>query len=77
MSLFYRPYKVLYFARLAALESTPKSHTTAVTNTSDLYYRHKSRGLALLTVGSVSSKAIDLRTVNTNHICSKNDNDPR
>ena len=49
----------------------------AVTNTSDLYCRHKSRALALRTVGSGSSKAIDLRTVNSDHVCSKKDNDPR
>ena len=51
----------------------------AVTNTSDLYCRHKSRGLSLRTVGSGSSTAIDLRTVNTDrvHACSKNDNDAR
>ena len=49
----------------------------AVTNTSDLYCRHKPRGLALRTVGSGSSTAIDLRTVNTDRVCSKNDNDAR
>ena len=49
----------------------------AVTNISDLYCRHKSRGLALRTVGSGSSTAIDLRTVNIDRVCSKNDNDAR
>ena len=49
----------------------------AVTNTSDHYCRHKSRGLSLQTVGSGSSTAIDLRTVNTDRVFSKNDNDAR
>ena len=49
----------------------------AVTNTSDLCYRHNSRALALRrTVGSGYSKAVDLSTVNTDLVCSKNDNDP-
>ena len=48
-----------------------------VTNTSDLYCTHKSRGLALRTVGSGSSTAIDLRTVNIDRVCSKTINDDR